>query len=290
MQRVSVHGGHSGQFCSHAADTLEAVVSAYMEKGFSWVGITEHMPPTHDRFLYPEEKQAGLTAAAMAQRFDRYIAEARRLQNAYAGRLDILVGFETEDTPGAIEAARHLIARHAPDFVVGSVHHTDGIAFDYNEARYQEARDAAGGIEDLYCRYYDRQYALIQALRPQVVGHFDLIRIFDSAYRRTLLYPSVQERIQRNLALVQSLGLILDFNVAALRKGAMEPYLSRTILNQVRRMNIAVVPGDDSHGVAHVGLHLDESMQVLKQMGFDTRWRRPIAGSLPPKVQKPEDV
>jgi histidinol-phosphatase (PHP family) len=40
-------------------------------------------------------------------------------------------------------------------------------------------------------------------------------------------------------------------------------------------MRIPVVPGDDSHGVATVGLHLDEGMRILKEFGFDTRWRKP---------------
>ncbi len=276
IARVSVHGGHSGQFCNHAGDTLEAVIQAYIASGFVWVGITEHMPPTADVYLYPEEQQAGLTAEAMMERFDQYIQEARRLKRFYADQIEILVGFETEDTPGAIDMARKLIDRYAPDYIVGSVHHIDGIPFDYNEAAYQSAVTAAGDVEALYCRYFDRQHDLIQALTPQVVGHFDLIRIFDSAYRRTLRYPSVQERIKRNLALIQSLDLILDFNVAAIKKGAFEPYVSRTILNEVRRMNLAIVPGDDSHGVAQVGLHLDEGMQILKQMGFDTKWRKPL--------------
>ena len=62
---VSVHGGHSGQFCNHAADTLEAIVQAYIAHGYPWVGITEHMPPVSDDYLYPEEIAAGLDAAIM---------------------------------------------------------------------------------------------------------------------------------------------------------------------------------------------------------------------------------
>ena len=62
VQRVSVHGGHSGEFCCHAMDSLEEIVTAYIERGFDWVGITEHIPPVDDRFRYPEEIKAGLNA------------------------------------------------------------------------------------------------------------------------------------------------------------------------------------------------------------------------------------
>ena len=44
IELVSLHGGHSGEFCSHARDTLEEMVLAYIDQGFDRVGITEHMP------------------------------------------------------------------------------------------------------------------------------------------------------------------------------------------------------------------------------------------------------
>jgi histidinol-phosphatase (PHP family) len=233
------------------------------------------MPPAADTFLFPEERQAGLTAAAMAERFDRYMAEARRLQAAYAAQIDIRVGFETEDTTGAIDLAKQLVARHAPDYILGSVHHVADIPFDCSAEAYQQAVAKVGGLEALYCAYFDRQYTLIEALRPLVVGHFDLIRIFDPNYRRHLILPEVQKRVKRNLELIREMDLILEYNVAALSKGAMEPYLCQPILSQALYMGIAVVPGDDAHSVATVGLHLDQGIQILYKRGFSTRWRKP---------------
>lgn len=275
IERVSIHGGHSGQFCSHAKDSLEEVVQAYLALDFDWVGITEHMPPADDAFLYPEERQAGLDAAAVGARFDRYMSEARRLQAAYARQIDILVGFETEVTKGAIDLAKRLATRYKPDYMVGSVHYIGDIPFDYDQDAYGQAMAACGGLKALYGYYFDRQYEMIRQLKPQVVGHFDLIRIFDPDYKNTLLNPSVQEKITRNLELIRKLDLILDFNVAAIKKGAAEPYLSRSILEQAQKMDIAVVPADDSHAVSQVGLHLDEGIRILKEMGFNTNWRRP---------------
>lgn len=275
IQRVSIHGGHSGPFCNHARDTLEEIVRAYIEKGFAWVGLTEHMPPADDAFLYPEERRAGLTAALMQERFGRYMTEARRLQRVYAGRIAIYVGFETEDTTGAVDLALRLMAEYAPDYIVGSVHHVADIPFDYSVEAYRDAVAAAGGIQALYCRYFDRQYDLIERLGPRVVGHFDLIRIFDPLYRRHILLPDIQGKIHRNLELIRRLNLILDFNVAALKKGAAEPYVCGPILAQARRLGIAVVPGDDAHSVATVGLHLDEGIRILQEMGFSTQWRAP---------------
>ncbi|MFH2060773.1 MAG: histidinol phosphatase, partial [Pseudomonadota bacterium] len=61
--RISYHGGHSGQYCNHAKDRLEDIILQYIALEFKAVGITEHIPPSDDQFLYPDEKELGLTAA-----------------------------------------------------------------------------------------------------------------------------------------------------------------------------------------------------------------------------------
>ncbi len=272
---VSVHGGHSGQFCNHARDTLEGIVQTYIDQGFAWVGLTEHMPPLDDAYLYPEERQAGLNAARLQARFGTYMAEARRLQTRYRGRIDILVAFEAEGYAGCREQVPRLVQSYQPDYIVCGVHHVEGVAFDYSAAEYGRAALRAGGIEALYLRYFDRQYELIEALRPQVVAHFDLIRLYDPDYAKRLGRPAVQARVRRNLNLIRDLNCILDFNVAALRKGASEPYVAPTILNQARALGIDLVPGDDSHSIDTVGKGIPEGIAVLQAAGVDTRWRRP---------------
>jgi histidinol-phosphatase (PHP family) len=274
--RVSIHGGHSGQFCTHGRDTLEQIVRAYIDAGFVWVGLTEHMPPASEKFLYPDELDAGLTVAAMQARFGAYMAEARRLQRKYADRIGIFVGFETEACSGALEQAIALRRRCAPDYVVGSLHHVDDRAIDYSPEMFQIVVAAAGGIEALYTRYFDQQYALIERLRPEVVGHFDLIRLFDPDYPRHLAMPAVWARIRRNLELIRRLDLILDYNLAALKKGQAEPYVSRPILELARDLGIALVPGDDAHSVDTVGLHLARGIELLQQAGVPTAWRKPV--------------
>jgi histidinol-phosphatase (PHP family) len=272
---VSVHGGHSGAFCSHAQDKLEQIIGSYIAQGFAWVGITEHMPPVNDHYLYPEERRAGLNTSAMRQRFSEYIAHARRCQKTFQNQMEILVGFETESYPGSFDFALQLIDQHRPDYIVGGVHHLGDIAFDYSAAEYRRAVAFSGGMEALYCRYFDLQYEMIQILRPAVVAHFDLIRLYDPDYRHHMRAPAVDRRIQRNLELIARLDLILDFNTAALRKGASEPYIAQPILLRALEMGISVVPGDDSHSVDTVGAFIDQGIGILAQMGFNLNWRKP---------------
>jgi len=70
----------------------------------------------------------------------------------------------------------------------------------------------------------------------------------------------------------------MDVNVRAIAKGATEPYPTRSILRQAIEMGIAVVPGDDSHGVDTVGLNIDRAIETLRDLGADMNWRRPAKG------------
>jgi histidinol-phosphatase (PHP family) len=67
--------------------------------------------------------------------------------------------------------------------------------------------------------------------------------------------------------------------VRALAKGADEPYVARSILLEARELGISVVPGDDSHSVDSVGQNLEAGIRILRDLGFDTRWRTPSPGT-----------
>ena len=273
--RVSIHGGHSGQFCSHAQGTLEEVIQAYIALDFEWVGITEHLPPTEDQFMYIEEREAGFTIEKLMQRFDRYMAEGRRLQKQYADQLEIFIGFETEAHKGGVGFARQMIDRYRPDYVLAGVHHVENIPFDSGPDDYQQAIETCKDVEALYCRYFDRQLEVMQRLEPRVIAHFDLIRIFDNGYEQRWKTPAIWSRVERNLEHISRKDMILDYNVAALRKGMAEPYVSMPILEKARELGIAVVPGDDSHGPKWVGAYIDEGIAILESKGFTNQWQRP---------------
>lgn len=278
---VSIHGGHSGQFCSHAKNTLEEIVLAYIDLGYPWVGITEHMPPVSDAFVYPEEKSAGLDARALKERFADYIRTCRRLQEEHAGKILIHVGLETETCSGSIDFVKGLTDTFSPDYVVGSVHHVRDIPFDYSQQRYDEAADCCGGLDGLYACYFDQQYDMIRALTPRVVGHLDLIRIHDPDYQARLRKPVIWEKIVRNLKLIKQLDLILDFNLRPLTRGEKEPNPSAPVMEKAIEMGIDIVPGDDSHGVDTIGVHMQKAIEMLRAAGLTKAWRSPVNAPRP---------
>jgi histidinol-phosphatase (PHP family) len=55
------HHSHSGQFCRHAKDNLEAIIQEAIRKGFEVYGLSEHAPRYRSEDLYPEEVSSHLT-------------------------------------------------------------------------------------------------------------------------------------------------------------------------------------------------------------------------------------
>ncbi len=276
IQLVSVHGGHSGQFCLHAKDSLEKIVQAYIRQGFAWAGITEHAPPERPELMYEDQYAAGNTIEELHQLFAAYIKECRRLKKKYCKEITLFAAMETESCGNYLDHSQQLIEQFQPEYIVGSVHHVMDNNFDYSPEHYQTAAEKAGGLTRMYARYFDLQYEMIEALKPAVVGHFDLIRIFDPNYMIQLKKPEIWNRIIRNLELIQRHDLILDYNQRALLKGAAEPYISLPILELAKEMNLAVVPGDDCHSADSAGNYIKKSAEFLQEFGFSTVWKKPV--------------
>ena len=128
----------------------------------------------------------------------------------------------------------HLLSSYQLDLFVGSVHHVHGIPIDFTAEMYAKAltfssarkpSDILSMEEILFMDYFDAQLELVTALRPPVVGHFDLIRLLSRDPNRNLQSsPSVWKKIERNLRAIRSYGGALELNSSGLRKGLKEPY------------------------------------------------------------------
>lgn len=278
---VSLHGGHSGAYCDHADDTLEGLVQAAVASEMQTYGLTEHAPRVEPDLVYAEEKAMGWDVAHLEKLFGDYVTEARRLQGAYSGEIELLVGFEIEVVPVQRYATvmQDLREQYALDYIVGSVHWVDGIIIDYTRALFDEAVEACGGLEGLALRYYDTVADMLVALRPEVVGHLDLVRRHGGE-DPALETPAVRERARSVLALAKEQDVILDVNTAAYRKGLSTPYPAPWLLEAAREVGVACCFGDDAHRIGEVGAGIPEARDYLLAHGIEevTTLRREGSG------------
>ncbi|WFD01168.1 histidinol-phosphatase [Malassezia yamatoensis] len=292
------HHSHSGEFCEHARCSLDQVVAQARQLQFTHFHLSEHIPRELDHQLYPEEKEAQLTPAKLHDRFVNYLQKARRLQQEYAELtppMHILVGCETENisSPQSVDFLCRIlgpdhamdtqipapyIGKGSVDYLVGSVHHAHGIPIDFDYATFQDAlrsgvEDPRGGRVSLLENYLDMQLEVFQRLRPEVIGHFDLYRLFEPS-ESWLENEKIYAKVHRNIRYAASYGALFEANSAAFRKGwHMETYPGKGILPIILSVGGRIALSDDSHGVDQVGLNYKHLRDYLMRNDVSVVWR-----------------
>lgn len=166
------------------------------------------------------------------KQFEDFLNEAHRLKILYANQIKIVIGLETEFITGQdLEDLEVLLKRHSNrvEYLVGSIHHVNGIPIDFDFLTYQKAVESFGphgsttSLESFLLAYFDSQFELLQRFRPEVVGHFDLCRLYTPKLRFSD-YPSVWQKVERNIAYIVGYGGLFEINAAAFRKKWDTPY------------------------------------------------------------------
>lgn len=166
---------------------------------------------------------------------------AHRLKAKYVDQITLLVGLETEFiTQTDMDELEGLLAASGDrvEYLVGSVHHVRGNPLDFDQDTFFKSLDSFRSpaspilahstpatpseehdtMEAFLCAYFDAQYELMRRFHPEVIGHFDLCRL----YRPTLRladYPAALALIQRNVGFAATYGALFELNAAAFRKG-----------------------------------------------------------------------
>lgn len=253
---------------SHAVGTLEQMVQTAQNRQFAIFCLTEHMPRLEDAYLYPEEIDKQYTKTELENVFSEYLEHARTIQKRVNGQsgMRILVGFEVEGINEAhIEAAANIAK--VTDMSVGSVHHVHGIPIDFDSASWLRARAVSGSTRALYRDYFDLQHKVVSRVRPDVIGHFDLIRLFEpddmdpstgkkaSEIDVESDWPEVWLAIVRNIDYMVSYGALFELNSAAIRKGWTSPYPRVDIARAIAQRGGRFCLSDDSHSYEQIGMN-----------------------------------
>ncbi|KAJ7165422.1 Polymerase/histidinol phosphatase-like protein, partial [Mycena filopes] len=271
------HHSHSGEFCKHAVGTLEEVVLEAIRQGFQVYGLTEHVPRYRTADLYPEEES--ITPEQLASQFEQFLVEAHRLKLLYAPQIRLLVGLETDYiTPLDLQKLDALLQQHRGlvEYIVGSVHHVNGIPIDFDSVTFRKAVESIDSTlttkdAGFLCTYFDAQYELLQRFEPEVIGHLDLCRLYNPALRFSD-YPEAFERVERNIRYAISYGALFEVNASALRKNWNTPYPGEDLLEIILQRGGRLTLSDDSHGPHAVGLNYARLPEYLQRAGVTELW------------------
>ena len=230
---LHVHGMAHGEFSHCLEDILPFVLRAEV-CGVEVLGFAEH-----DWYL---------------EEIDFELIRGLQPQTSVALR----VGLEVDHTPGLDCVAR---TKDYPfDYLIGSVHGIGDFLFDHPDYIEEYAK---WDNDVLYAAYFERLEDLINCGCYDIVGHFDLIKVFGCRPK-----GSIVSAVTDLLALIKARDLVVEVNTAGRYKPVGERYPSDEILHLCRKMAIPITLGSDAHIPDYVGRDLAEELEVLVEMGF----------------------
>ncbi len=224
------------EFCDGYA-TAEEMVRAAIALGCPRIGLSSHAPMPYGDY------------AMAAEREEDYIREILRLRAAYRERIEVLLGLEVDLWSLPVKRERY-------DYIIGSCHSLSplvgGARVDVDgpidELRAAIDRDFDG---DPYaaCEDYFTSVGRLGVLRPDIIGHLDLIRkynkggaLFDEDHPRYL--AAAHAAIDALLPL----GAYFELNTGALARGYREtPFPAAPLLSYILNRGGKVILTGDAH-------------------------------------------
>lgn len=248
---------HTHSACCDGRDSLSDMAAAAYGAGAVSFGASGHSH-TH----VPSDQGSTLPADMTA-----YCAEVLRLREAYAGRMDVLLGIEW-DRWADVEAAGF-------DYWIGSVHNVYGggreqyYSVDWDEERLRNGAAALGGYIPLAEAYY-REVAEVAAMRPTILGHIDLVtklneggRYFDEAA------PRYRKAALEALHAADPGATVLEVNTGAMARGwRTAPYPAPFLLREWRDMGGRIIFTSDAHAAAGIVWGYDAAVELAGRAGY----------------------
>lgn len=250
--KFDMHTHH--ERCGHAEGSIRDYIEAAIEHGLDIVGISDHSP-----FFYSEKDQLYPNIAMKKSAFQHYVQEILELQKEYKEKITVLLGVEADFFPEYIGLYRTELGRYPFDYIIGSVHFTDGESI-FEKSRWDNTSDEQKlAMKELY-------YQLIaQSAKSglfQILGHIDAMKTFYHPFSKI-----ETKKVDRALKVIAEQGVAIEVNTSGPLKGC-DWYPSDEILERAHYFDVDVTFGSDAHIPERTGDQFQLVQDKLKQIGF----------------------
>lgn len=235
--------------CKHARGPLSAYAERAEQKGLRGITFTCHSP-------MPEGWDAGLrmTLAQLPQ----YVDMVEREREAFAGRVDVRLGLESDYFPGMEGWIADIHSRADFSYILGSVH---ALTKEF-KAKYL---DGSTRLE------YEKSYFECLALAAETglydcLSHPDIVKI---AHPKLYNVADHLDTIRRVLDRIAATGIAMELNTSGLNKSYPEMNPGAEMLAEMALREIPVVIGSDSHDAYRVGAGFETALDNLRDAGYD---------------------
>ena len=205
---------------------------------------------------------------------DAYFVEMQKLQEEYAGKLNIRIGIELGLRTYLKDYYEELTKKYPFDFVIGSVHNVP----------YK--KDAEGNIlytdpaaEKLFKDRTDKEaYRLmmettLENVRTsdcfQTLGHLDYVVRYGKSREKEYSYTDYADIIDEILKLLIEKEKGLEVNSAGLKYGLPFAHPHPDVLKRYRELGGEIITiGADAHKPEHIAYDFGKVEELLKACGF----------------------
>lgn len=251
--KFDLHTHH--ERCGHARRGIRDYIEAAIANGLQVIGIADHTP----YFSYDKD-QAFPKIAMGKSEFPEYVKEVQALKEEYYGKIEVLLGIESDFFPEHLEHYRTYFDRYPFDYIIGSVHQVEGVSI-FNKNRWK------GMSEEQKVKTKETYYRLIEhSARSgmyQILGHIDAMKGF---------YPEFSkietEAVEHTLKVVGEYDLAIEINTSGKTKYVGGWYPTDEILELANHYGVNVTFGSDAHDPERVGDDFDLVAKRLKEIGF----------------------
>lgn len=251
-------------YCDGASRAEDVVLSA-IEKGVRVLGFSGHSFNVYDGTYCMDEDTTP------------YREEIRALAEKYKDKIKILCGIERDKTTDELSGEY--------DFVIGSVHHVvvngEDIPVDNTPELLKEGIDRLfGGDVYAFCeRYYDDVASLSEEIRPDIIGHFDLVTKFiEKGFPLDTENPRYIAAYTKAIERLVPLDIPFEINTGAISRGyRTQPYPSFAQMKKIKEMGGKFILTSDSHAASTVCFEFPKWRKVAEDMGLK------LIGELPLK-------
>lgn len=233
--------------CKHAYGEPEEFAAAALERNFKGITFTCHCP-------LPEGNSAHVRMSP--EQFPEYLELIAATRAAYAGKLDVRTGIESDYFPGVEPWLEKLHARAPLSHVLGSVHYQ---LADYRKTYFKNDVPA-------YQRLYFEHLAMsAETGLFDTLAHPDLVKNESPSEWN---FARLRDDLCRALDRIAKTGVAMELNTSGKLKrvAEMNPSLPQLIL--MRERGIPVVIGADAHVAERVGDGYREALELLLTAGY----------------------
>lgn len=254
LYRSNVHTHTT--FCDGKQSVEENIIEA-IGKDFLSIGFSIHGWTPYELVPVTLEREA------------LYKAEVRRMQEKYAGQIEVLLGVERD----ALYEGR---SYEGYEYQIDSTHwfEKDGEMFcaDYSETKMNEyVRQSFGGDYYAYCaRYFCQAAKMCSASRADFIGHIDLISKFNEGEKYFCESdPRYLKGAAEAIECAVARNIPLEMNTGAISRGyRTSPYPSPVLLRIIRELGGEILISSDAHAASALDTGFALCVEAAKNAGF----------------------